>query len=285
MFNLLAEGLVINGALILTAALFRVRRLVTQLPSSHVRRQWYGLTVLIIIFLLGYASYALAFWGFHRAWLDLIVPVIFFLGAVFVWLTATLSLQTAIDVRRVTILEYESITDPLIGIYNRRYLDRRLAEEYARAQRHALPLSILLLDIDFFKRINDVHGHQAGDAVLNYLGRLILTAVRASDIVARYGGEEILIITPHTTTVAAAELAERLRQYVESHELVLTGETGQQKIRITVSIGVASPTLDMNDCQCLVEGADRALYQAKEEGRNRISVYDTTRAKPATLAA
>jgi len=133
----------------------------------------------------------------HTAWLDLIVPSVFFFGAGFVWLTATLSLHTAIDIRRVTVLEHENITDPLIGIYNRRYLDRRLQEEFIRARRYSLPLSVLLLDIDHFKRVNDAYGHQVGDLVLSYLGKLLLSAIRATDIIARYGGEEILIRSEH----------------------------------------------------------------------------------------
>ncbi len=273
MCNILGEGLVFIGVVILIAALFRVRQLVAQLPMGQIRSRWYGLTSLILVFLTGYTAYVFAFWEHHSEWLDPIVPIIFFFGAIFVWMVTTLSLQTAIDIRRVTILEQENITDPLIGIYNRRYLDRRLVEECARAQRYALPLSILLLDIDYFKRVNDAHGHQVGDAVLSYLGRLILNAVRASDIIARYGGEEILIITPHTLTAAATDLAERIRQHIETHELVLTDEHGQRKsIRITVSIGVATLNSEISDCQHLVEQADQALYRAKQEGRNRVSV-------------
>jgi diguanylate cyclase (GGDEF)-like protein len=284
MFNFLAEGLVLVGAVILVVALFRVRQLVAQLPIGQIRRRWYGLTGLIVFFLTSYASYVIAFWEHHLEWQDLMVPIIFFFGAIFVWMVTTLSLQTAMDIRRVTILEQESITDPLIGIYNRRYLDRRLMEECNRAQRHSLPLSILLLDIDLFKRVNDAHGHQVGDAVLSYLGRLILNAVRASDVVARYGGEEILIITPHTPTTTATELAERIRRHVETHELVLTDERGQRKsIRITVSIGVATWNSELKDCQHLVEHADQALYRAKQDGRNRIGVCSTNPVWP-TLA-
>lgn len=282
MFNILGEGLVLVGTIVLIAALFRVRQLVAQLPIGQIRRRWYGLTGLILAFLTGYIFYAFAFWEHHSEWWDLIVPIIFFFGAIFVWLVTVLSLQTAIDIRRVTILEQENITDPLIGIYNRRYLDRRLVEECARAQRYSLPLSLLLLDIDLFKRVNDTHGHQVGDAVLNYLGRLILNAVRASDIVARYGGEEILIITPHTSATIAAELAERIRKHIETHELVLTDERGQRKsICITVSIGVATLNSKMKDCQHLVELADQALYRAKQEGRNRVNVSSSSPVWPA----
>jgi GGDEF domain-containing protein len=207
-FNMLSEGLVAAGACILIAALFPVRRLIGQLPLGKIRSSWYTLTVLISLFIVGYISYAFIFWGSHSSWSELIVPGVFFLGAGFVWLTANLSLQTATDVRRVTILERESIIDPLTEVYNRRYLDRRLAEECSRSKRHGLPLSALLIDIDHFKKINDDCGHQVGDMVLSYLGRLLLQAIRESDIVARYGGDELMIIAPNTSTSMASTLAE-----------------------------------------------------------------------------
>jgi diguanylate cyclase (GGDEF)-like protein len=274
MFNLLAEGLVIAGVGVLTVALIPVRQLITQLPARQMRSRWYTMTGLIALFIVGYISYVVTFWSRHAAWPDLIVPGVFFFGAGFVWLTATLSLQTATDVRRVMLLERENITDPLIGIYNRRYLDRRLEEECARARRYTLPLSVLLIDIDHFKRINDTYGHQVGDHVLTYLGKLLLQVIRESDIAARYGGEEILIIAPNTTTSTAASLAERLRQHVETHELVLTNESNEpREIRITVSIGVAGLSQEATDSETLVHNTDEALYRAKQEGRNCIVIH------------
>lgn len=275
MINFLANGFVIAGACVLIGALFPVRKLIMQLPPGQVRRKWYILTGFIFIFIFGYVGYAIAFWGRTATWLDLIVPAIFFSGACFVWLTTTLSLQTANDIRRVTILEHENISDPLIGIFNRRYLDRRLKEECARAQRYSIPLSVLLIDIDYFKRINDVNGHQVGDQVLSYLGKLLLQAIRDSDIAARYGGDEMVIITPNTSTSLAGALAERLRRHVETHELVLTKLSRHPlKIRISVSIGVASLSQEATDCQSLIQNADEALYRAKQEGRNRVVIHN-----------
>ncbi|MBI5302778.1 MAG: GGDEF domain-containing protein [Chloroflexi bacterium] len=272
--NVLAEGLVIAGACILLGAMIPVRQLVAQLPSGQVRRRWYTLTALILVFIAGYVGYIAVFWELATTWLDLIVPGVFFLGAGFVWLVSTLSLQTAMDVRRVALLEHENITDPLTGIYNRRYLDRRLNEEFARARRYASPLSVLLLDIDRFKHVNDTYGHPVGDLVLNYLGKLLLHAIRESDILARYGGEEFLLIAANTTASTAIALAERLRQHVETHALVLTSEPSQrQEIRISVSIGVASLSHQVFDSTELLVNADQALYCAKQAGRNRVSLY------------
>jgi len=273
MINFLAASLVIIGAGLLVGSLIPTRKLIAQLAPGPLRNRWYILTALIVFFIAGYLIYTAAFWSRHKDWLDLIVPGVFFFGAIFVWMISTLSLQTAIDLRRVILLEQENITDVLTGVYNRRYLDRRLKEESARAQRHALPLSLLLMDVDHFKRVNDTYGHQAGDQVLSYLGKLTLDAVRTSDVVTRYGGEEFMIIAPDTPLTSAGALAERLRQHVESHALVLTSESSQpQEIYITISIGVAGFDPKVDNPQTLMHQADEAVYRAKQEGRNRVVI-------------
>jgi len=274
---ILAYGLVIAGIVILVGSQIPVRKLIIQLPAGEVRHRWQILRFLTIFSIAGYVGFLGVLWAHKIDWSDLIVPGVFFFGACFVWLTSTLALQTAIDIRRVTLLEKENITDSLTGLYNRRYLDRRLEEEFARAKRYSLPFSILMVDIDHFKKINDNYGHQAGDLVLSYLGKLILDAIRTSDIAARYGGEELLVIAPNTRTLPAGELAERLRQHIESHELVLTSEaTKRQAIHITVSIGVATYGPRMDSFRKLVQDADEALYLAKQEGRNRVIVQEVS---------
>ena len=276
MFAWAANLLVIAGAVILVCSLFPVRRFLVQLPPGQMRRRWSFMTALIVAFVAGYLGYAGNFWHQAEALHDLIVPVVFFAGAGFVWLSCNLSLQSVNDMRRVILLEQENITDPLSGIYNRRYLERRLEEEFTRARRYGLPLSILLIDIDHFKQTNDEFGHQAGDLVLSYLGKLILNGVRASDIAARYGGDELMIISPNTSLALAAALAERLRSQIESHALVLTSEPGQRReIRITVCAGVATCHAATGNCQELVKDADEALYRAKTSGRNRVALQST----------
>ncbi|MBT8333667.1 MAG: GGDEF domain-containing protein, partial [Deltaproteobacteria bacterium] len=189
-------------------------------------------------------------------------------------LTVTLSLQTAADLGRLLLLEHENITDPVVGIFNRRYLNRRLDEESARARRYNLPLAVLLIDIDRFKLINDTYGHQVGDVVLNNLGDLLLQAIRPSDIAARYGGEEMFIIAPNTTSDSAGVLAERIRQHIEAHRFIVMEESDKtQEISITVSIGVASRSQKTTDSRLLINNADEALYCAKREGRNRVVTY------------
>jgi len=270
----LANLLLVIGVVVLIGTLFPVRRLIRRLPPGPIARRWHVLTALIALFIVGYITFGFVFWGTHHVLSSVIVPAVFLLGALFVWAVAVLALKTASDLRRVALLERENITDPLIGIYNRRYLDRRLEEEVARARRYGHPLSMLMLDVDHFKRINDEHGHQAGDGVLRFLGELIMGAVRGPDVVARYGGEELVVISPEIARERALALAERLRTHIEAHEFVVTSESASRTaIPFTVSIGVATLDSGIPDALALVRCADDALYAAKSAGRNRVRAY------------
>ncbi|MDQ8036351.1 MAG: diguanylate cyclase [Pedobacter sp.] len=165
-------------------------------------------------------------------------------------------------------LEELSATDQLTGVRNRRYLDRVLQEEYARAYRYRDQIAVLLLDIDHFKRFNDVWGHQVGDDCLRQVAAVMMEAVRAPiDHVARYGGEEFCIVMPQTAAEGAAIVAERIRLAVEAMAFVVDGKN----LPVTISIGVAAhiPSL-MEGSRDLMKQADIALYQAKGDGRNRV---------------
>ena len=225
---------------------------------------------MIIAFVPGYITYGSVARNSYRGPLNLIVPVMFFLGAVFVLLVSTLSLETALDVRRIYTLEHENITDALTGTFNRRYLDRRLDEEVLRARRYGFPLAVLLLDIDHFKEINDEHGHPFGDGILAGLSQIVMNSVRKTDVVARYGGDEILVIATHTPLLDAAELGERLRQRVEGAVMGQANKAGGGvPVRVTISVGVAGYNDELSSGQALIQAADQALYQAKQAGRNR----------------
>ena len=267
----IAQGLVATGALVLIWALIPVQRLMVQLPAGAARNRWYAMTALLLLFLFGYLSYAGVFWESHSEPLDLIVPAVFFLGACFVWLSTTLSLQTAMDLIHITRLEREIITDPLTGVFNRRYLDRRLGEEAVSARRYNLHLSVLLLDIDHFKQVNDKYGHQTGDQVLITLGKTALEVLRETDVLTRYGGEEFLIMAPHTPLAGATKLAERVRQHIEAHDFCLPkAPDATHSPKVTVSIGVAVFGDGIDNTERLVRVADENLYHAKLEGRNRV---------------
>jgi diguanylate cyclase (GGDEF)-like protein len=135
-----------------------------------------------------------------------------------------------------------------------------------------MPLSVLLIDIDHFKRVNDIYGHQVGDLVLEGISQLIVTTLRTTDIVARYGGEEIMVIAPSTPVKVATDLAERLRKVVEhaSFEIPVELDRDISALGVMVSIGVACLSQHTNDMQELIQSADKALYRAKSEGRNRV---------------
>lgn len=271
MISLLAKSLVFAGTLILARALVIVRQLIGSLPSGPLRSRWYTMTALIALFLVGYVAYIGAFWNRHSGLFDLIVPGIFFFGGCFVWLAVVLSLQTTMDVLRVSELERETFTDSLTGLFNRRYLKRRLGEEVATARRYGLPLAILLLDIDYFKQVNDRYGHQVGDQVLVSMGKVVLKELRESDVLVRYGGEEFIVIAPHTSLLPARDLAERLRERIEGQNFNLHLEPcAISEISLTVSIGVASFDDEIDSLDKLIQAADKNLYRAKHEGRNQV---------------
>ncbi len=273
MIPTLALTFTLLGAAILIAALMPVMQIIRLLSDGILRRRWYVLLVLIFIFIAGYLLYAYIFRNRIATVADLVVPTIFLLGSIFVGLTTALALQTAIDLQRVVVLENENITDPLTDLFNRRYLDRRLVEEFDRARRYGLSLSLILLDIDHFKSINDRYGHQIGDQVLRSLGELIQEAVRKSDLVARYGGEEIMIIALNTPAEGALVVAERLRRLIEMQNIEIDTVDGAPKgIAISASFGVAGLNEQMPAIRDLVRSADEAMYLAKRNGRNQVVV-------------
>jgi two-component system cell cycle response regulator len=159
-----------------------------------------------------------------------------------------------------------TIVDGLTQIHNKRALFEALEKELMRARRYERDLSLLMFDIDFFKRINDQYGHLAGDHVLRELARVVQERIRREEVFARYGGEEFVILLPETPLQGAAALAENLRQRVANHPFVFQGE----RIPVTVSIGTA--LLGENDkvAADLIQRADEKLYEAKRGGRNRV---------------
>ncbi len=273
MISQLSAALVLIGLLIHAATLAPLRRLIAMLPNGSLRIKWLAMTGMIFLFIAGYLGYLVVLWGQQTKWDEVPIPGLFLFGAIFVWLTIKLSLQTTIDLRRIDVLEAENITDPLTKVYNRRYLDRRLDEEVARSKRYSLGLSILMIDIDYFKRVNDTYGHQAGDVTLSTLCSLIKADLRDLDVVARYGGEEFIVICTNTAIDGASLVAERLRHLVESHQIEITDGFGtRQSIQISISIGAAGFSASVDSKKKLVEAADEALYRAKGEGRNRVII-------------
>ena len=159
-----------------------------------------------------------------------------------------------------------TIIDGLTQIHNKRYLYEALDQEILRGRRHKRPLAVVLFDIDHFKRINDMHGHLAGDFVLKEVARIVQSRIRRDEVFARYGGEEFAIILPETPLEGAGTLSETLREKVAEHSFVFQADS----IRVTISLGIAM--LQENDRQAndIIKRADERLYAAKNSGRNRV---------------
>jgi len=177
---------------------------------------------------------------------------------------ATPSLETLWEVAEVT---RRARTDELTGLANRRHFDEELVRFLAEADRYQMPVSLIVADIDHFKRVNDTYGHDAGDAVLRAVARVFADTVRTVDLCARFGGEEIAVLIKHTPVAGAADLAERLRAGIEQ-ATVRVGPSVE--LRVTSSFGVAAYPDSVRSGDGLFAAADRALYRAKHDGRNLV---------------
>jgi diguanylate cyclase (GGDEF)-like protein len=196
---------------------------------------------------------------------------------------AAICLDNALVAERLKLV---GLTDALTGVHNRRYFESRCLEEVKAAQRNGQPLVCLLLDVDHFKRINDNHGHPAGDAVLRQLGQIIRGQLRGNDVVARYGGEEFVLLLPDTPLQGGVETADRIRLAIAAEAMPAHAEEAEP-LHITVSLGVAQLQTEARDpgaasdapprrpsavesMKLLVQRTDQALYAAKQAGRNRV---------------
>jgi diguanylate cyclase (GGDEF)-like protein len=166
----------------------------------------------------------------------------------------------------------EARVDSLTGLANRRALEEILAAEISRAQRFAHQLAVVLLDLDRFKEINDSFGHAAGDVMLRAVSRLLTSLARQGDTVARWGGEEFVVVMPEATLDVARSVAERLRRKVASGPVTITGGGGD--VTVTVSIGVAVTGDGVSMMDDLLRAADAAMYFAKRNGRNRVATIE-----------
>jgi diguanylate cyclase (GGDEF)-like protein len=163
-------------------------------------------------------------------------------------------------------MEEMSVRDALTGLYNRRHLEFSLEAEFSRVRRYGGDLSVLLLDIDHFKEVNDRFGHQAGDEVLKVVAKRVQELLRKADMAARYGGEEFTVILPNTALAGACVLAERLRQAVAASPI----RVKEQEVGLSISVGVSELRPETASADALLNSADQALYEAKAAGRDRV---------------
>ncbi len=260
--------MIATGMGLLVAALPSISSILGKLGDGSLRTAWRWLRALILLFLAGYAGFAVLLLGKIVTAAELIVSVILMAGGGFVLVVARLSRLTTDDIARVAALERDVMRDPLTGVFNRRYLDAKLAEETSRARRSGQPLSALVIDLDHFKHINDTYGHPIGDQVIRHVSALIASQIRTEDTVVRYGGEEFVVVAPDSTVEAASALAHRMIGSLNARLLTLPDGTS---LSVTASIGAAQyePGETGHD---LLTRADCALYDAKRGGRNRLSV-------------
>jgi diguanylate cyclase (GGDEF)-like protein len=183
-------------------------------------------------------------------------------------------------VRNAEELERLATTDGMTGIYNRRHFLTLADREWARARRYGRPISFLMIDIDYFKLINDNFGHQVGDEMIVHLAKLARDSKRECDVLARIGGEEFALLLPETDLPQAQFVAERLRSEVAANSLVVASRS----IPATISIGVATSVAAMNGISDLMKAADQALYDAKHDGRNRVICCFSRDATPSIAA-
>lgn len=175
------------------------------------------------------------------------------------------------QIRQLNIqLERLAMMDELTGLMNRRAFFIQGAKEISRSKRHRTPLSLLMLDVDSFKAINDQYGHEAGDQVLQHVAQKFVEKVRDMDMIVRMGGEEFCVLLPNTRTEDAIKLAERIRQTVEQEGCQIQ----DQIINVTVSIGVASYSKNTSSLEAIIRQADDSMYQAKKQGKNQVAFLD-----------
>jgi diguanylate cyclase (GGDEF)-like protein len=173
------------------------------------------------------------------------------------------------------------MVDGLTGLFVRRYFDARIEEEIERSKRYGSAFSVVMVDVDDFKRLNDTHGHLIGDRVLRGIANVVKSQMRGVDTAARYGGEELALILPRTEMVGAYNVGERIRAAIAEMRIT-TDVDASQALRVTASFGIASyPESKARDGEDLVRRADRALYRAKKTGKNRVELYWSDDSGPA----
>ena len=201
---------------------------------------------------------------YHNIWFDLVYPIV--LGAlVFISAFVVKYIIKSRDFERQYLL---ATTDGLTELYNHRYFQEQIKMQVEQSKRYEAPFSLIILDIDFFKKFNDTYGHQAGDAVLKQVATLLKNGVRATDIVCRYGGEEMSIILPNTSKEMALVTANKICKRISEKKFRLNNT---QESNVTVSLGVSTFPDDGDNAARIIEVADKRLYQSKNNGRNQVN--------------
>ncbi len=269
----LGNALVLLGAFILAISAIPVLRLLSRLPAGKTRLSWFFLIALIGFFFIGYLSYLYFFSNSFHGVIDLIVPSIFFCGAIFVFVVCSLALRTAQDLVRVYELKNDSITDPLMGTFNRRYIDKQLPIAIDQAKTTQKPLAVLLVTIKHYEQLKFKLGHKYTDQLLSHYGNQVSQLITNNELVARYGDDELLIIQPDTDEHACLALAHKLNNHFAQHAITLKDEQQDSPIEIELNIGISILKHLITDPENLIEAADKALYQSRHSKEQAITLY------------
>jgi diguanylate cyclase (GGDEF)-like protein len=265
--NYIIQLNVVLGIILLVSGIKPLWRICRMLPKSLLRSMWFALGLLIFVAVSGYVTflYINSKEGFDH-YEDLLTSAIFLISAVFTAVICRMSLSTAKDVSRIALLEYHARVDSLTDLFNRGYTMLLLQRACRSSARLKSPLSVLLLDMDNFKEINDTFGHQAGDNVLRQFAGLLTSLHSEPLFVGRYGGDEFIVVLPCMDMTKACLIADNIRRAVETHLLAA------QTVPVTVSIGVAT-SLGLREVEAeqLLAEADKAMYRAKHGGRNQVA--------------
>ena len=274
---LFANILIFCSVLLFAASIFAVQQLIKKLPLGKVRNNWNILSFFIAGIMIG------LFVCLPMLWIDKIVltsltfPVIGITTSAFVLMLCFLTYQTTRDIQEAILVDQASIIDPVLEIYNRRYYERRIEEETQRARRYELPLSLIMLEVDGFNNIVKSHGRLVGDVVLRKVSDFIENSVRASDIVARFDDQKIVIATTQTDKEMTMKLANRLRSDIEELNVVQgDGENKSETLHVTVSAGVSTVDENIKNGFDLSDVAEKALQEAIKQGRNRVHALDAS---------
>ena len=234
-----------------------IASVVTRVSSAFAASMMSLSTYLIYILIAYYAM------KFENLWLELVYPLIFSIGAFTVAYIVKYLIKSR-DFEQQYIL---ATTDGLTELYNHRYFQEQIRMQVEQAKRYSSNFSLIIIDIDFFKKFNDTFGHQSGDAVLRQVAQTLKKNVRVTDIVCRYGGEEMSIILPNTGKDEAFSTAQKICERVASKKFKLTGD---KETHVTISLGVATFPFDGDTAPAIIESADKKLYTAKNSGRNQV---------------
>lgn len=273
--ELLANILLLSGICLYAASLFTVQQLVKKLPLGEVRNNWKVLSFFIVGFIVGYVAYMSMLWTGKVGLSNITYPTICFAAAAFVLLLCFLTYQTTRDIGEAIAMDQASIIDPALDIYNRRYFDRRIDEETQRSRRYNQPLSIILFEVDQLESIAKKQGRLVGDVVLRKVSDFLVGSVRASDIVARYDENRIVVATTQTNPDMAIMLADRLRGEISKLDMLPSNsQTAADSLCVTVTAGVSCVEDRIKSGFDLTDVAEKAMKRASVEGSNRVYAYD-----------